>query len=175
MEKEMHPHLIKALKTVISYATKEEEEKYFKIGLKKLIESHLAWMEDWIETNQRIFFKLDKVVADSHEDDMAMCLFAIDEWENEDRQIGMRYNKLSQKFKKLMPVEKKQMLEKELAIHREKMEELVEKANILAQNWLKKLEKHTYNPNVAPALKWLSTVTAEDLISNYERWEKEKL
>jgi hypothetical protein len=171
---ELHPHLINALKTVVSFS-KEDELKFFRIGVKRIIENHLTWMKDWLDTNQRIFDKLTKVTADTHEDDIALCILALEEWENEDRLVGMRYNALSQKCTKLMSAEKKQILLEELALHDDKLEDFVARTNALAKSWLKKLEKHTYQRNIATALDWLAKVTKKDLISNYERWEKEKI
>jgi hypothetical protein len=169
-----HPHLIRAIETVLSM-TKEKELKYFRIGVAKLLESHLNRGLEWFEDNNDLLSKLDQVVADFHEDDMAICQFAIDEWEDEDRAIGMRYIALCKRYKQLMPVERKQILKEEINKQEKKIKELTEKANSLGHAWLKKLSKHTYNPHIAKAITWLSNVTSEELIANYSRWDKETL
>jgi hypothetical protein len=69
----------------------------------------------------------------------------------------------------------KQILKEEITKQEKKIKELTEKANLLGHAWLKKLSKHTYNPHIAKAISWLANVTAEELIANYNRWDKETL
>ena len=172
-----HEKLNKALGKVTLSFSVEKEKELLRKGLQKIIESHLIWMSDWVETNTDIFNKLTKLgeTADTHEDDMAICLFAIDEWENEDRAVGMRYNALCKRFSKLMLADRKQILIEELEKQKIKIQEVANKANILAKNWKEKLKNHTHNPHVAFALNWLEKVKVDELIRNYERWEKEQI
>jgi len=170
-----HPELIRALSKVVLSFSKEKELELFRKGVGKIIQSHLVWMSDWVDTNRNIFSKIDKATADTHEDDMAICLFAIDEWENEDRAVGMRYTALCKRFKKLMTAERKQILKEELDKQENKIIEMVKKASTLAKDWKAKLENHTYDPYIAIPLTWLESVTVEELKRNYLRWEKENL
>jgi archaellum component FlaC len=173
---DLHPKLTKALKKIVS-VSKEKEAEFFRQEVKKIIDSHLIWMATWVESNKNIFDKINvlRPTAGTHEDDIAMCQFAIEEWENEDRAVGMRYNALCQKFSQLMTAERKQILKEELDKQENKIKELVTKANALADDWQQKLKNHTYNQPIANALKWLANVTTNELKSNYSRWEKEKL
>jgi hypothetical protein len=168
-----HPKLVSALKIVLS--SKDKEEKYFRIGVAKILENHLDWMSDWIESSRRILNKLDNIaVASSEEDDMALCQLVIDEWERQDLAVGMQYNALCKKFKKLMTVERKAILAEEIQKQKEKIEKLVHKANELAKDWRNRLSTHTYYAPIATKLSWLVDVTSDELIANYERWEKLK-
>jgi len=173
---ELHPKLTKVLKKIVS-VSREKETEFFRQEVKKIIDAHLDWMDSWAESNKKIFDKITilRSTANTHEDDMALCQFAIDEWENEDRSVGMRYAALCLKFSQLMTAERKQILKEEIDKQEDRIKEIVKKANALAEVWQKKLENHTYNKSIANALTWLANVTANELKSNYIRWEKEKL
>jgi hypothetical protein len=169
-----HPYLIPALEKAVG-ASPERELELFRHGVRKIIKDHLEWMSDWLESSRNLFNKLGATASKADNDDIQFCLFAIEEWENEDRAAGMRYNALCKRFNTLMTAERKQILQEELDKQEKKIEELAEKANFLAESWLKKLEKHPHDPAIAKPLNWLAGVTAEELKGNYVRWEKEKL
>jgi hypothetical protein len=173
---ELHPKLTKVLKKIVS-VSREKETEFFRQEVKKIIDAHLGWMDSWSESNKKIFDKILvlRPTASTHEDDMTLCQFAIDEWENEDRSVGMRYAALCRKFSQLMAAERKQILKEELDKQEDKINGVVKKANALAEDWQQKLKNHTYNKSIANALIWLGNVTADELKSNYIRWEKEKL
>lgn len=170
---EMHPHLMKALQTVVSMS-KDSQLRYFRLGVARLLENRIKHGFNWLENNKRILSKLG-VVADAHEDDMALCQFAIDEWIDDDRAVGMRYIALCKRFNQLMPAERKRILKEEIEKQKDKIEDLAKQANALAKEWLAKLSNHTYNLHISTALQWLSQITAQELMDNYNRWEKEKL
>jgi len=73
-----------------------------------------------------------------------------------------------------MTVERKTILDEEIQKQKEKIENLVHKANELAKDWRNRLFTHTYYAPIATKLSWLADVTANELIANYERWEKLK-
>lgn len=174
----MHPHLVKALTRVVSF-NKEKETIYFKQGVQKIIADHLAWVSGWLNSNNEILEKLtkltDKATASSRKDDIELCQMAIEEWENADRAVGMRYMALSKRYRKLMTVEKKQILKDAIDAHEAEITKLITKANLLAETWQKKLGGYAYHAQVATALTWLAALTLTELKENYERWETEKL
>jgi hypothetical protein len=106
---------------------------------------------------------------------MALCEIIIDEWQRQDLAVGMQYNALCQRYKKLMSVERKQILKEEIEKQKIKINEVAKKANVLATKWRQKLSSHTYYAPVANKLNWLAIVTFDELVKNYERWEKERL
>lgn len=162
--------LVKVLERVIA----SPNEDLFRKGVQSILKSHITWMEEWVDRNEQVLSRLDQLTA-SVEDDFALFQIELDEWENEDRAVGMRYAALAKRYKNLMEATRRQILEEEIENNKSKINALVKKANVLARRWEKKLSKAPYDRDVANSLRWLTQLTAEELIQNYKRWEKEKL
>jgi hypothetical protein len=175
-----HPKLINALKHVV--ASKDKQSEHFEFSLKGIIEDHLDGLLDWLKTIETILPELgnreyksvSKIHANSDED-FSLCQMAIDDWEILDRAVGMRYNALIKRCSKLSTVTVRQITSNQLNSHKDEIKKVSDKANYLAEHWKKVLSNHAYHKIIANQLEWLSNVSVDELVKNYERWEKEKL
>jgi len=162
-----HLQLVGVLNRVVSMS-EEKERIFFKKEVRHIITHHIKHMVDWITTSNRILTKLNKIdeeiTADAHADDIGFCNLAIDIWERTYDFIGLGYNKIFTRYKKLAPIEKKQIFEEDLNMHKEKIVKLVAKTNLLAKKWQKRLSRYPHHKQTATDLNWLANLTVEEFI-----------
>ena len=174
-----HPeYLERALHKVVALP-KGKQLELFALEVDSILESHLNGLEDWADHHISIVTQLnDNLTASSDSEwgeEFALLGMALDEWKANDLQVGKRYARLVKKYSALNTVERKQILADKIIAHEEHIQKVVTGANNLADLWTTRLSKAPFDRETSMTLKWLASVSVEELKNNYERWEKEGL
>ena len=163
----------KMLIPVLERIVASDNKDLFRKAVNLYISNRIEWIEEWIEINERILRKLNRLTADTksdQDDDLAIFEDLIEEWKQAQELAGLRYKRLQEKYKKIASVERKQITKEEIDEHELKIREIVERANALGIEWGKKLVTNSPHDKTAMALKWLTNLTYEELENDFKRW-----
>lgn len=170
-----HPKLMDALNRVVANDTQMAQEKHFETSIKDIVKDHLKGISKWLDDLENNLLKPHLSVSQVNDDEYTLCQFAIDDWEILDRATGMRYNALVKRCASLMSATTREKVLNQLNEHRSEIRAIATRANELSVEWRSRLTNHPYHSFLANQLQWLASVTPEQLIENYERWEQENL